>query len=54
MAKRARQLQLDLGNRHLWDQLKEETQQQCLALLKQLIQEVWRQPATLGEGSDHD
>ncbi len=54
MAKRVRQLRLDLGNQHQWDQLEEEAQKQCLAQLKQLIQEIWRQESNLVEGENHD
>ena len=54
MARRVRQLRLDLGDQHLWDQFQVEAKQQCLTLLKQLIQDVWKQHTTLEEGSDHD
>ena len=54
MVSRSPQLRLDLGDQRLWDQLEEETKQRCLALLSQLLQEVWREDKETEEDEGHD
>ncbi len=53
MVSRSHQLRLDLGDQPLWDQLEEETKQRCLALLSQLLQEMWKEDPE-EEGHDRE
>ena len=53
MVSRSDQLRLALGDQPLWDQLEEETKQRCLALLSQLLQEIWNEDPK-EEGHDRE
>lgn len=54
MPSQGHQLRLDLGDQPLWSQLDEETRRRCLALLSQLLQEIWRLELTPEEEKNHE
>ena len=56
MLTQPRQLLLDLGEEPLWDRLPEDPRRQILALLEQMIAEIWMDRSgeeESGEREDH-